>query len=343
MAEEERRARETPPDDLRLAKVWEYWNEYPTALLPEIKQSLLMSPDPPWLLRPDDEDAQMRQARETWRSLGHLSPDHWLSTERAVTWHRLKDVAATTDRLHGRLIDEQLQFQSPFRHAAGRIAMRRVQEELAVTHPGLLKEQSPRLEQIARVERRYHAYLAAREKARKLVCREIEKVVPPGAELPWAGRAPPGWTSRADIPRACLVAAMRTLGLCPDDLWQDCQRQDVPALTTNQRRRFDAILARGRGLRRRSTLPFRVWLTDNAPLIDEFQLEKPAVRSAAERKGIPIPDAESDSSKWPEAIKFKRGRPQGKRKPNEARLLGVLSPKPRFCDFFPSPPLKSRI
>ena len=310
LAERAEAEAEPPTDDL-LKIVWDRWHKLPEGLLPEEKRLILLS------LGVADARHSLHGDFLTAQAGGVLlTPQFSKSVDRAARWTQLVDYLRSTrkeeeDGGHRELIERHWAWEHPVNSAVGRIAILRAGRELDFTHPGLIEKAAPSLNDISTLEDRYAAYTEARKHGLNWLRPRLEKLIPKGLRLAWEHRAPAVWSSREDVSRALIIAALDALGLCSKSQMTRCRRVDLPLMSENQRRRFDAT-CRKRADRGNTIFPLKLWLCDNAPLITEFDLRPNDLIEVAREREIVVQAgsagrAMSDIVRWGLPFRFKRG------------------------------------
>lgn len=318
-------ARRTPASAQMLKVVWGAWHKLPSDLSPEEKKGLLMGNLP-------EREGDYFPAGFGKR-VAQFARDYTRTIEVAENWARMIERLRSAEEGLVRRTEHQLRWDRPVLQDIDRIALLRTAKELRVTHKGLIERPSPSLEDINLIQYRHREYVDARQLGIERVRRLLDKMIRPGSPVPYERRAPAAWTERNDVLKGYMIAAMRALGLCPDDEWGKFEEDELPGLNGNERRKFEAI-HRKRALCSNSVEVFRLWLIDNAPLIRRHDLRPGELWEHASKLGMQVPSSSDNAvksiSEWGCGFRFRKGQRKAELERQAPAILDLLSPLPRL-------------
>ncbi len=339
-----------PATDEQLASIWPAWNELPADLSPIEKADILILTDRPTV---HDHQGHQDHARKLRLRHPHLPFDCYeynQALKLACRWSSLVNYAKNTFDNHLPLVESQLDYPVFNQVVTGRVAIYRAVRELGLTQPDLLKCQKPMLRQIQTLERRYAAYLQAREDTigllRPLVflpSLESER------ELPYEERALGLPNPPENFPQHIYIARLAGFGKCTLKSLAAFFSDQFLKLSRAQMDEFCNEFHRPTEGRQSRYLFLAAWMADNAPVFNAFKLTWADILNAARSRFNPqspldfreCPDnpdnlkefwKDHENRLWPgqpRRIQPPNGRPAANRQ--REIPYGLLTPLPFVC------------
>lgn len=333
------RLRAQPATDKQMLRLWPLWNALPNEMLPEQKFWILGGTD----IRKEQEFQRYRQ------ELRHKFPKAKIPLDQnkyhqafaqAEQWSKHIDFIETNSQHQDRLV-KQWAFAEADAHASARVAMFRAAKEIELTHPGLLQNTSPTLEQIRYLNDRFRCYHAAREESLGALEAILYKV--PGIRA----RRPVPHLKRAigvphppdDVPHYLYLARLHALGVCSPERFAKFIQEGFPKLKSTQRQRFERMKMKPR-FGKEPFAALRVWIFENRPVFEhvEFQWQWIDVQAAAAERKIRCPRI--SLKQWAYDTKLRLKVKRGPATASDYRIkrsAPLLSPAPVFGDILKAP------
>ena len=283
-----------PATDKQLALIWPAWNKLTDTLLPEEKVKILtFVPGEP---RPQYAE-YAKESEKICREFAYLPLDQYKyakALELAVSWENLNIEIASTRKHHDVLVKNQSALADADSQAYGRIVALRLCDEINLTHPGLLENKCPSIENIKYVFTRKTAYTISRREALKALSDLVFKYpgMRTGRTLPLEKRALGVPNPPSDVHRYLFIARLDSLGICSMQRLQKFMRDDLPTLSREERQEFYRMSLKPK-YGKEPYAALRVWLLENRPVFahPEFTWQWGDIQTAAQKLRVAFPSS----------------------------------------------------